>query len=487
MIQDPPHRFSCGGIDALVDGRQLRYSGFLMARLRRQRVCPDDRDARAMGATADALDGFRLSPHGCQWLLGKSSVAEVEAFERPLAEALRPGFCRRLRLDLRHLDGVGLQSALDRVRAVEWVEDAYAEIAVAEPRVAASSREGSAGQGYLDVAPAGVGARSLWDRRVNGKGIRLVDVEMGWVEDHEDIDNRKLHRICNDINSLGVNHGTGVLGILMAKRNRMGGTGVAYGVEWVGLASHYREDTHDCGYVAEAIHAAQHYLRRGDVLLLEVQRDPGSKYLPTEIDPCDQAAIQCATAHGITVVEAAGDGGQDLAVWKDAMGRHTLDRGSRDFVDSGAVMVGAALCSRSSYLDQAGRVDRSQCSGTSDPKPYYFALPNGNYGSRVDCFSWGECILTTGKADPGNQPPKDPDTPLRESYRCDFGATSGAAAIIAGAAVLVQQAHTELRGGPLDPCKVRQLFSTIGSCQSPQEKHTPIGRMPDLEAILRLL
>ena len=42
----------------------------------------------------------------------------------------------------------------------------------------------------------------------------------------------------------------------------------------------------------------------GDVLLLEVQRS----YLPTEVDDADFDAIRLAVAHGIVVVEAAGNG-----------------------------------------------------------------------------------------------------------------------------------------------------------------------------------
>src|SRR5205814_137763 len=55
---------------------------------------------------------------------------------------------------------------------------------------------------------------------------------------------------------------------------------------------------------------------------------------------------------------------------------------------------------------------------------------DSNYGSRVDCYAWGEHIFTCGA-----------EGSLLEqltNYRYDFGITSGAAAIVAGAAVAIQ-------------------------------------------------
>ncbi len=78
----------------------------------------------------------------------------------------------------------------------------------------------------------------------------------------------------------------------------------------------------------------------GDVLLLEVQR--GAPPLPTETDLADFDAIRLAAARSVIVVEAAGNGNNDLDAWTDGSGRFRLRRGHVDFRDSGAIMVGAA-------------------------------------------------------------------------------------------------------------------------------------------------
>jgi len=54
-----------------------------------------------------------------------------------------------------------------------------------------------------------------------------------------------------------------------------------------------------------------------------------------------------------------------------------------------------------------------------------------NYGSRVDCYAWGEGVFTT-TSDTNGQ------APATNLYRDDFGNTSAATAIIAGVALSVQ-------------------------------------------------
>ena len=60
------------------------------------------------------------------------------------------------------------------------------------------------------------------------------------------------------------------------------------------------------------------------------------------MDVADFDAIRLAVALGIVVVEAAGNGGFDLDNYTDGAGDFVLRRGSVDFKDSGAIMVGAS-------------------------------------------------------------------------------------------------------------------------------------------------
>ena len=83
--------------------------------------------------------------------------------------------------------------------------------------------------------------------------------------------------------------------------------------------------------------------------------------------------------------------------------------------------------------------------------------PNNNYGARIDCYAWANTIWTTGYDDTTGVP-SDP----RTSY-FGFSGTSGASAIIAGAALAIQgiaQIHQkgDLANGRFSPNQLRDIF-----------------------------
>ena len=98
--------------------------------------------------------------------------------------------------------------------------------------------------------------------------------------------------------------------------------------------------------------------------------------------------------------------------------------------------------------------------------------PNSNHGNRVDCNAWGDSVVTTDW---------DGSTPAA-SYFDDYGATSAASAIIAGAAVSVQGMCKQNRGMGLKPGEMRALFSTktLGT------EVGKIGVMPDLAEVIKV-
>ena len=69
----------------------------------------------------------------------------------------------------------------------------------------------------------------------------------------------------------------------------------------------------------------------------------GDKYLPVEVQPDIFDAIRAGTDKGVVIIEAGANGWNDLDQFKDRNGKQILNRNSKDFKDSGAIMVGAAL------------------------------------------------------------------------------------------------------------------------------------------------
>ena len=157
--------------------------------------------------------------------------------------------------------------------------------------------------------------------------------------------------------------------------------------------------------------------------------------------------IRRATAAGIVVVEAAGNGGHDLDNYINAKGRPIFDRSIRD---SGAIMVSAG-----------SSVDRHR-------------LAYMNHGKRIDCYAWGENIVTTTTNDAGES---------NTEYRTDFGSTSGASAIVAGAALIVQGIAQAVLGRRFSPRELRALLTANGTL-SKTPATDKIGVMPNLLAII---
>lgn len=345
------------------------------------------------------------------------------------------------------------------------VDRAYRELAVMDPAPPDGNTFSSV-QAYLDETPVGINAR--WARaQLTGSEapVGLVDLEQGWIP-HEDLEppNVDLNEIFgNNRDGEGLyrgHHGTAVLGQIVGADNDRGVLGIASAAR-VRVVSHYNQDERKSRNVANAIRQAIPKMEPGDVLLLEVQRS----YLPTEVDDADRDAIRLAVAHGIIVVEAAGNGNADLDRFVDERGERVLNRRARGYRDSGAIMVGAARAARP-HNRLAGRVG-----------------VGSNSGSRVDCFAHGNAVVTAGYGDLDAYLEGDPDRP---AYTHTFGGTSSAAPIIAGAALLVQAIHQGRTGTRVSPWEMRNLLSdpATGTRQGRRVRGR-IGIMPDLRKVLR--
>ena len=306
-------------------------------------------------------------------------------------------------------------------------------------------------QGYVGPAPEGIDAPAAWRRGVRGGGVWFADIEGNWNARHEDLPGDRIqHAGGGLITDRGWReHGTAVLGEVVGVDNSKGVVGLAPDVDRVFTSS--IGDTS----VADAIDTAAEALRPGDVLLIELQgMGPRGRFLPVEYWDDAYDAIAAATARGVVVIEAAGNGGENLD--HRAYGGK-LERGKRD---SGAIMVGAGAPARRGYRDRT-RLDFS------------------NYGTRVDVQGWGRKVATLDYGD------LQECSGVDRHYTGEFSGTSSASPIVAGAAILVES-YARAHGGVLAPAEVRSLLRATGTPQVGGDRQ-PIGPRPDLARALEAL
>jgi len=361
------------------------------------------------------------------------------------------------KLDIRYLLEKS-EEIVKRFSALDEVDIAYRELEATDPAVSPADDPYNASQNYQDAAPDGIDSRWAWTQlNGQGAGVGFVDLEQGWFLNHEDFASKSPTLLYGD-NRDGVgtyvgNHGTAVLGEVTADDNTVGVVGIAPSVSSVNVTSHWDTGSNSSGNVADAIAGALPTLQVGDVLLLEIQKS----FLPTETDVADFDAIRLAVALGIIVVEAAGNGSFDLDNYTDGGGNFVLNRGSADFAESGAIMVGAALSSLPHNRKGAS-----------------------NFGSRIDCYAWGENVTTAGYGDLD-----DGGGDNTKSYTSTFTNTSAASPIISGAALILQGMYEANTAKRLSPFQMRALLSdpTTGTAQGGDVAGN-IGVMPDLRSII---
>jgi hypothetical protein len=332
----------------------------------------------------------------------------------------------------------------------------------------------TARQGYLDAAPGGIDARYAWTvPGGSGAGVRVIDCEWGWRFSHEDL-LQNQGGVVAGTSSTDTNHGTAVLGEISGDRNGLGITGIA--PDAVISASSFNDQP-----TAQAIRAAADRLGPGDIILLEIHR-PGPRtpnppqgqlgFIAIEWWPDDFAAIRYAVNKGIVVVEAAGNGFQNLddpiysqrpvgfpASWLNPF--HVANP------SSGAVMIGAGAPPPNTHGQNWGP-DRSR-------------LDFSNYGARVDAQGWGREVTSTGYGDlQGGM-----NTDLWYTDR--FSGTSSASPIVVGAIACAQGVLRAQGRIPLSPARARDLLRSTGSIQqdAPGRPATQrIGNRPNLRQLI---
>jgi hypothetical protein len=358
------------------------------------------------------------------------------------------------------------------VRTEEWIDrlNALPEIELATPvslpPPSPVPPDFQSLQGYLNPAPAGIDAYYAWPQPGGtGTNVTVCDLEYSWNLSHQDLPVAITTWIPPGYTAqdpfLDQHHGTAVLGEIASLSNGWGTTGAAYGAS-VKVAPVYLNDGGGpLWLVATALSHAMSNLSAGDIILIE-QQTYGPNYtgngqfglVPVEWEQPIYNAIVTAVGNGIHVVEAAGNGAENLdhPVYSTGNGGHWPFLSANN---SGAIIVGAG---------KAG--------GSGDRSKLFFS----NYGSRVDLQGWGEKVTTTGYG----------DYYLAEGYFLfytdGFGGTSSASPIVASAAALLESYYEQANATEMSPSDLRTHLIATGT---PQTGAGHIGPRPNLNWALQ--
>lgn len=347
------------------------------------------------------------------------------------------------------------QALVNRLNALDEVEIAYVQPTPEEAGdISPPTPDYQPDQDYREAAPDGVDAdyaNTLAGG--DGAGVKIIDIEINWQTTHEDLE-KAVGNVIGAWPGGGSSsdHGTAVIGEMIAGDNGYGVTGICPGAD-IGMVSVAYQST------AQALYTAIDNLEAGDIILIELHA-PGPRYdfqsrpdqlgyVCMEYWQANYDAILYAWAKGIIVVEAAGNGAEDF---DDPLYESLFDTTHRN---SHAIIVGAG------YPPASGQ-DR-QRQGFS------------NYGERVNLQGYGSGVYTCGYGSLF-----DGNGDRNQYYTAYFSGTSSASPIVTGAAACLQGYYEETYNVSMTSDMVRDVLVATGSPQQ-GDSTEHIGPRPDLQ------
>jgi Subtilase family len=452
----------------------------------------DDQVASLTGEpVADIQDVLEAGGARIEPLFG-AEAGETAEFA-PSADVPEAGFGTFFRV---HAPEDRLEALAEQLRGLEIVDGAYVK-PPAEPASITLERPGvmlipepvveeaptttpdfTPRQDYRDPAPVGIDVPYAWTLPGGrGQNVKVIDCEWGWRFTHEDLVQNQLGLVGGS-NHTSTNHGTAVFGEIGGDENAFGVTGIAPASP-LGASSFVGQST------PAAIKKAADSLAAGDIILLEIHR-PGPNsggggqqgYIAIEWWPDDFLAIRYAVNKGIIVVEAAGNGWENL----DAAVYNVPQTGFPSWwknpfnlanPSSGAVVAGAGDPPSGTH----GR--------TISPwnQPYVDRARSGfsNWGSRLDAQGWGWEVTSAGYGD------LQGGSDANRWYTDVFSGTSSASPIVLGT-LACTQGVLKAKGMPLMSSeRARQLLRATGSPQqsAPDRPASQrIGNRPNLRQLI---
>ena len=309
----------------------------------------------------------------------------------------------------------------------------------------------------------GLNIRKVWEAGVNGTGARVHFSDGGQYPNHEDLQGNARLKVIPPAVSTDYEHGTASAGILLARDNGFGMTGICHAAELF----LYDNRASDARGYSQTLKNLLAYTRPGDIVAVNRQTaniDAMVAFLPSLHDKTWWAVSRTLTERGAVVLNAACNGayksdhsagtsahyGIDLANW-----RYFDDHGDAD-----AILVGACH--------------------SWDGKPHQYS--NYNYRYRM-LNAWGDSVATLSYGVLQDKDGHDRD------YTDNYAGTSSATPMVTGALALIQSYAMEQHHLYLNADQMHLLVMQSGykDATLPHADRLPMGARPNVLGALVLL
>ncbi|BBH46597.1 S8 family serine peptidase [Pseudomonas sp. KU43P] len=321
-------------------------------------------------------------------------------------------------------------------------------------------------QRYLDEPgdrDKGLNIRKVWEAGVKGRGARVHFSDGGLYPNHEDLQaNERLKVIPPTVNA-EPEHGTASAGILLARDNGFGMTGICHAAELF----IYDNRAKDARGYSQTLKKLLAYTRPGDIVAVNRQTaniDAMVAFLPSLHDKTWWEVTRTLTERGAVVLNAACNGAYKTDVNAGTTASYGVDlshwRFFKDHGDADAILVGACH--------------------SWDGKPHQYS--NYHYRYRM-LNAWGDSVATLGYGKLQDKDGHDRD------YTHNYGGTSSATPIVTGALALIQSYAIEQHHLYLNADQMHLLVTQSGykDATLPLEDRLPMGARPNVLGALMLL